>query len=130
MKILLLEPNRILAEQYSRYLEKEGFEVRWCENAQDGVAAADELKPDMVVLELMLAGHSGVEFLYEFRSYVDWLKLPVIILSSVTQASSGVSDATLTELGVAAYLYKPDTALPQLARQMRKALKPVLKKAA
>ncbi|MDB5182255.1 MAG: DNA-binding response regulator [Candidatus Saccharibacteria bacterium] len=130
MKILLLEPNRILAEQYSRFLEREGFEVTWCENAQDGVAAADELKPDIVILELLLAGHSGVEFLYEFRSYVDWLKLPVIILSSVTQASSGVSDATLAELGVGAYLYKPKASLSQIARLVRKSLKPELKKAA
>lgn len=129
MKILLLEPNRILAEQYTRYLEREGYKLIWCENAQDGVAAADELRPDAVIVELLLAGHSGVEFLYEFRSYVDWLTLPVIILSSVSQTSAGVSDATLTDLGVSAYLYKPETSLDQLGRCVKKVLKPITKKA-
>lgn len=130
MKILLLEPNRILAEQYTRFLENEGYKVMWCENAQDGVAAADNTHPDIVILELLLSGHSGVEFLYEFRSYVDWLILPVIILSSVSQLSSGVSSTTLHELGVTAYLYKSETSLPQLATVLRRTLKPCSKKAA
>jgi len=122
MKILLLEPNRLLAEQYMRYLEKEGYELIWCENAQDGVAAADELRPNLIIVELLLAGHSGVEFLYEFRSYADWLNLPVIILSGISQLSAGVSDATLSELGVGAYLYKPETSLDQLGRSIRRVL--------
>jgi DNA-binding response OmpR family regulator len=128
MKVLLLEPNRILAQQYSRYLEKEGYKVTWCENAQDGVAAADELHPDLVIVELFLAGHSGVEFLYEFRSYADWLQVPVIILSGVSQTSAGVADATLRELGVEAYLYKPDTSLVQLGNLLRRVLGAVQQK--
>jgi two-component system, OmpR family, response regulator PfeR len=128
MKILLLEPNRMLAQQYTRYLEREGYEVTWCENAQDGVAAADELHPDMAIVELLLAGHSGVEFLYEFRSYQDWLNVPVIILSGVSQKSASVSDATLTDLGIAAYLYKPTTSLEQLGRLVGRCLSVVHKK--
>ena len=122
MKILLLEPNRMLAEQYVRYLEREAYEVSWCENAQTGVAAADVLRPDLIIVELLLAGHSGIEFLYEFRSYVDWLAVPVVILSGISQWSAGVSDATLADLGVSAYLYKPDTSLDQLGRQVRRAV--------
>lgn len=120
MKILLLEPNRMLAQQYIRYLEKEGFEVTWCENAQDGIATADELHPDLVIVELLLAGHSGIEFLYEYRSYADWLNIPVIILSGINQSSSGVASITLKELGVAAYLYKPETSLDKIGQQIRR----------
>ena len=122
MKILLLEPNRILAEQYSRYLEAEGYEIIWCENAQDGVAAADEFRPGLVIAELLLAGHSGVEFMYEFRSYADWLNTPVIILSSISRASAGVTDTTFRNLGVLAFLYKPETTLEELGRSVRRAL--------
>lgn len=129
MKILLLEPNRMLAQQYIRFLSNEGYRVAWCENAQHGVAEADALQPDLVIVELLLAGHSGIEFLYEFRSYADWLKVPVLILSGINQLSAGVSDASLDELGVGAYLYKPETSLVQLGRQVRKLLTPVQKKA-
>jgi len=119
----------MLAEQYIRFLEREGYEVTWCENAQAGVAAADELHPDLIIVELLLAGHSGVEFLFEFRSYADWLNLPVIILSGISQLSSGVSSSTLLELGVSAYLYKPETSLEMLGRNVRKVLRPLQKKA-
>lgn len=112
----------MLAQQYIRFLEREGYEVKWCENAQDGVAAADEQHPDLVIVELLLAGHSGIEFLYEFRSYADWLETPVIVLSGMSKTSSGVSSDTLAELGVKAYLYKAETSLAKLASQVRRSL--------
>ena len=120
----------MLAQQYIRYLENEGYAITWCENAQDGVAAADELHPDLVLVELLLAGHSGIEFLYEYRSYADWLNVPVVILSGVSQARSGVADAILKELGVSAYLYKPETSLDQLGLQLRRCLGKASKKVA
>lgn len=114
MKILLLEPNRLLAQQYSSYLSSLGYEIVWRTDAQEGIVAADEYKPDIVIVELLLAGHSGVEFLYEFRSYADWQNVPAIVLSAATQASSRILDATLAELGIKAYLYKPETTLEKI----------------
>ncbi|CAN5385747.1 hypothetical protein BH10PAT3_BH10PAT3_5140 [soil metagenome] len=122
MKILLLEPNRLLAGQYCRYLENQGHTLAWREDAQSGINAADEMNPDLVIAELLLAGHSGVEFLYEFRSYADWLNVPVLILSGAPKSATGVSDETMQELGVAAYLYKPDTSLELLRRAVRNAV--------
>lgn len=122
-KILILEPNRLLAQQYMRYLTREGHEVTWCEDAQEGVATADSLRPDIVIVELLLAGHSGVEFLYEFRSYADWLHVPVIILSGISQTNAGIADATLAELNIGAYMYKPDTELVRLNQIVTRLLK-------
>lgn len=122
MKVLLIEPNRLLAQQYCSYLTAKGHEVAWREDAQSGIIAADETMPDVVVVELLLAGHSGVEFLYEFRSYADWLKIPAIILSSATKAAIGVPDATLNYLGVSAYFYKAETTLEKLERAIKKSL--------
>jgi len=119
MNILLLEPNRLLARQYKAYLEGEGHEVMWRQNAQTGIGAADESKPDLVIVELLLAGHSGIEFLYEFRSYGDWLNIPIILMSSVVQEIAGVSETALDELGVGAYLYKPELTLERLGRTIR-----------
>ena len=120
--VLLLEPNRLLAKQYTAFLTQAGHEVIWHENAQSAISAADGTKPDVVVVELLLAGHSGIEFLYEFRSYGDWQKVPVIILSSVTQQEAAVPNLTLKELGVVAYLYKSQTSLDKLGSQIEKVL--------
>jgi DNA-binding response OmpR family regulator len=124
MKILLLEPNRLLAQQYTAYLNSQGYEVAWRADAQAGIVAADRGRPDLVIVELLLAGHSGVEFLYEFRSYSEWVQIPAVVLSAVTITSSGILPETLKELGVETYLYKPDTTLEKLGLIIARLLPP------
>lgn len=79
--------------------------------------SADEVRPDLVVMELQLVSHSGIEFLYEFRSYADWMNVPLIILTHVPPGEFGGSrDVLMKELNVATYLYKPTTSLQKLVR--------------
>jgi len=91
-----------------------GHGVSHVTTAQRGILAADAVTPDVVVVELQLVGHSGIEFLYEFRSYVDWRHVPVIILSHVSPQEFRVNETLLKRLGVAAYHYKPRTSLKTL----------------
>lgn len=113
--ILLIEPDRILADTYCRALEKAGNKVSVCAGAQAAVLAADRVKPDLVILELQLVEHSGIEFLYEFRSYPDWQSVPTIIFSQVPPSEFNNNYEILkNELNVTSYLYKPQTTLTQL----------------
>ncbi len=81
-RVLLVEPDKLLARSYAGALRQAGYEVDTCVGAQAAISAADEHKPDVVILELQLVQHSGAEFLYEFRSYADWLAVPVILLTN------------------------------------------------
>lgn len=126
-RILLLEPNRLLAKQYAAFLKSKGHSVVACEDAQSGINAADGKAPDLIIAELLLAGHSGIEFLYEFRSYAEWCQVPVLILSSVPLAEASIPPGTMQELGVSDYLYKSDTTLERLGRQINRALLTVKK---
>lgn len=114
MRVLLIEPDKVLANTYSQYLHGEGNEVNTAHNAQSAVHSADESKPDIVVLELQLAGHSGVEFLYEFRSYPEWQDIPVILHTMVPPQSLTISELLIDQLRIAGYLYKPSTSLRKL----------------
>jgi DNA-binding response OmpR family regulator len=127
-RILLLEPNRILAETYRQALESAGYSVMWCVDAQGAVNLADKKKPKAAVVELQLAGHSGIEFLYEFRSYPEWQLVPVIVLSSVPPSEVDL-EGSLKELGVVAYHYKPDVTLRKLLSSVRQHVKPLVRKA-
>ncbi|HTB48920.1 MAG TPA: response regulator [Verrucomicrobiae bacterium] len=116
--ILLVEPDRVLAETYYRALTSARHKVVVCAGAQAAILAADERKPDLVILELQLIEHSGIEFLYEFRSYGDWQTIPVIIHSQVPPGEFTTNRGLLKdELGVQAYLYKPHTSLRHLLAQ-------------
>jgi DNA-binding response OmpR family regulator len=126
-QILLIEPDRILARSYGDALQSVGHVVRLRATAQAAIHAADELTPDVVVLELQLVAHSGVEFLYEFRSYVDWQTVPVIILSSVPAVEFNKSTIVLKQqLGIHSYHYKPQTSITSLQRIIGSIVSPVV----
>lgn len=114
MKVLIIEPDTVLAKQYKKAFDTAGVEAAVCSDAQTAVVAIDDVKPDIIVLELQLAGHSGVEFLHEFRSYEDWAAIPVIIHSSVPEYAVGSDPKVWRQLGVIRYFYKPKTSLQQL----------------
>lgn len=117
--VLLIEPDRRLAATYQKALQAVGHAVTAASGAQSAITAADKTKPDLVILELQLVGHSGIEFLYEFRSYLDWQDTPVIIQSQVPPGEFSDSRQLLAqELGVKAYLYKPHTTLRRLLAEV------------
>jgi DNA-binding response OmpR family regulator len=113
-RILLIEPDAVLAAVCGRLFSARGFTVDSTASAQTAVHLADEHQPDVVVLELQLPGHNGIEFLYEFRSYYEWIKVPVIIHSFVPPGELAANTALYNELGVRTYLYKPTTSLAKL----------------
>jgi DNA-binding response OmpR family regulator len=124
MRVLLIEPDKILAETYRQALEQAGHSVSISHTAQSAVHFADESIPDVVVLELQLAGHSGVEFLYEFRSYPEWQHVPLILHTLVPPQALRISEQLLDQLHISAYFYKPSTSLRKLVRAVNETLQP------
>lgn len=125
MNILLIEPDTVLADLYKQSFERVGHKVMRVSSAQGGVTVSDIRKPDVVVMELQLSSHSGVAFLYEFRSYHDWLSIPVVIHSVIAPRDVTQFQAAFKELGVSDYLYKPHTSLRKLIAATEKACTPV-----
>jgi DNA-binding response OmpR family regulator len=120
MHVLLLEPNILLARTYTDALTHAGFSVAHAATAQTAIDAADKQHPDVVVVELQLPMHSGVEFLHEFRSYPEWQDVPVIVHSVLPPMQlTAVRSSLERDLGVRAILYKPRTSLQQLLRAVR-----------
>lgn len=122
MHILLIEPDRLQAANIRAALERAGHSVAHAVSAQGAVQLADEQMPDVAVLELQLAQHNGVEFLYEFRSYSEWLHIPIILHTFVPERELA-ADTLQRELGVVCILYKPATSLGQLCAAVAKAPK-------
>jgi DNA-binding response OmpR family regulator len=115
MNILLIEPNRLLGNTYRQSLKNAGHKVTLTPGALRAIQAVDKRQPDLIILELQLIGHSGVEFLYEFRSYPEWHHIPVILHTMVPPQSLQISETLLEQLNINAYLYKPSTTLRTLS---------------
>jgi CheY-like chemotaxis protein len=115
--VFLLEPDRVLAATYGKALEHRGHVVATAEGAQDAIHALETFHPDVIVLELQLATHGGIEFLHELRSYPEWQTTPVIINTNIAPQTLSPLRAVLErDLGVSICLYKPRTSLTQFLR--------------
>jgi DNA-binding response OmpR family regulator len=118
--ILLIEPNTLLAESYKQALTHAGHTVMHVSGAQAGIDAADTQTPDLVITELHLPGHSGIEFLHEFRSYTEWIRIPVVLNTALTSSQIAPAiEALHRDLGIREVLYKPRTSLQDLVRITR-----------
>ncbi|MDO8591451.1 MAG: response regulator [bacterium] len=121
-RILFIEPDRLLGANANRILKRSGHIVDLHVDPQAAMDSADAAHPDIIILDLLLAGRSGIEFLYEFRSYPEWAKLPVIIYSNVSPEDFSVAGAGAAQLGIAAYFYKPTTSISELAKSVDRIL--------
>ncbi len=113
MNILFIEPDAILAKSFKNYFSKD-YKVRITPSAGQAIDLADELTPDVIVMELQLKHHNGIDFLYEFRSYIDWQDVPIIIYTIVPPDEFPSDKSFWSKLNVQEYLYKPTTKLSQL----------------
>lgn len=119
MHVLLIEPNYLLAMTYRTALINAGYEVAHAVSAQTAIRSIDQNVPQLIVLELQLAGHSGIEFLYELRSYPEWQSIPVMVHSLVDLTRHEQSQERLQNIGVSTYLYKPVTTLRHFVQTVR-----------
>jgi DNA-binding response OmpR family regulator len=120
-RILLIEPDAVLSKIYHQVLVSVGHAVHVSRSAQHGIFTTDEIVPELIILELQLIGHSGIEFLYELRSYSDWKRIPVVVMSHVPpQEFSGSASLLKHTLGVREYFYKPQTSLSSLLATVKR----------
>ena len=121
-RILLIEADKLLADNISGCLKKAGQAVEWHVSPQAAMESADQQKPDLIILDLLLAGHGGLEFLFELRSYPEWQDLPVILFSHISEAELENSGTGLQQLKIAAFHHKPRTTAAELAASVEAVL--------
>jgi two-component system phosphate regulon response regulator PhoB len=82
-------------------LEGEGYRVVHQETGMAGLIAAEELRPSVVLLDLMLPGAAGWTVLRRLKSRPDTSAIPVIVTSAVTsllsQEEMALAEAVLTK---------------------------------
>jgi len=109
-RILVVEDEESFSDALSYMLRKEGFEVAVAGNGPDGLAEFGRGGADLVLLDLMLPGLSGVEVCRELRLTSD---VPVIML---TAKDSEVDKVVGLEIGADDYVTKPFSTRELLAR--------------
>jgi len=117
VRVLIVEDERKLAQVLMSALQAEHYDVVVAATGEDGFYRANAERFDLVVLDLMLPGRSGLEILQTLRQR--HVETPVLILT----ARDGIDDRVLgLDLGADDYLAKP-FALPELLARIRALLR-------
>lgn len=82
-KVLIVEDDGWLANQQSRILEKSGYEILVSPNALSAIVDIDKYRPDVIVLDVLLAGNTAFALMHELKSYVDTGLIPIILCTNL-----------------------------------------------
>ncbi len=109
-KILIVEDEPAIARTVRAYLEREGYQVLTARTGQEGLEAHRRESPDLVILDWMLPGLSGLDVLRAIRAAAD---TPVIMLTARTDEPDRVIGL---KIGADDYITKPFSPRELVAR--------------
>ncbi len=99
--VLVVDDNEGLVKLIDRYLTDQACQVVAAPNGQEGLRLAQELKPDAIVLDVMMPEMDGWELLQRLRTQPESAKVPIIICSVINDPDLAYS------LGASLFLPKP-----------------------
>lgn len=108
--IFIVDDERNIRDLIRKYLEKESYQVTAFDNAQNVIAEINRLKPDLLVLDIMMPGVDGLELCREIRKQSE---IPIVFVSARDEELDRVLGL---ELGADDYLAKPFSPRELVAR--------------
>lgn len=118
-KIAIIEDDAAISQMYRIKFETEGYDVDTAENGKLGLELIDKMKPDMVLLDLMMPEMNGDEMLQKLRKTAFGSDVKVIILTNMGESEA---PAIIKELGVLAFIVKANMTPRQVADLVKKHL--------
>ncbi|WP_310476429.1 phosphate regulon transcriptional regulator PhoB [Sandarakinorhabdus sp.] len=112
-KILLVEDDASLVELVTYNLEKEGFDVVRTGDGEEALTLAEEEKPDLVILDWMIANLSGIEVCRRLRRAPATANLPIVMLTARGDEADRIRGL---ETGADDYMTKPFSPRELVAR--------------
>ena len=104
-KILIIEDDKLLANLLTKKLEKEGYEVFTSSQGDKGLIEAKKIKPDLILLDIIMPAMDGFEVMEELKKDEELVKIPIIIVSNSGQP---VEISKARELGARDWLIKAE----------------------
>jgi two-component system, OmpR family, phosphate regulon response regulator PhoB len=111
--LLLVEDDRALADLLMWHFEREGYDIVRTADGDEALILADERTPDLVILDWMIEGVSGIEVCRRLRRRASTARVPIIMLTARGEESDRIRGL---ETGADDYVTKPFSPRELLAR--------------
>ena len=80
-RVLIVEDDPDIVDYYSFFLEDEGYEVRSANRCSAAREMMDEFLPDVILIDALLPGKSGLELLVCLRQDQKWSDVPMVVVT-------------------------------------------------
>jgi len=114
--ILFIEDEPTLQKTLGRALEQEGYEVQSALDGQSGLALVKRIKPNLILLDLILPKMDGFAVLKELKKDADTKEIPVIVLTNLESPQD--IERALSE-GATNYLVKANYELNDVVKKIK-----------
>ncbi len=119
VKVAIIEDDVAIAQMYRFKFEAEGYSVETAENGKLGLELAEKMKPDMILLDLMMPVMAGEDMLAAMRKTTWGKDIKVVVL---TNRGEQEIPEQVRELGVTAVILKADMTPRQVAELVKQNL--------
>ncbi len=124
-KIVWVEDDDEIISAFKPRIESEGWELVSASSAEEGKRLALEVKPDLIIMDIIMAGEHGYAAIEELKSESSLANVPIIVFTSVTRRWSETTatraDGLLTEADeFIDKLEKPDVLLGAISKYLNK----------
>ena len=113
--LLLVEDNPLLVGLYKTAFEKQGLEVLFAHNGASGLDLAEKNKPDAILLDILMPGMNGFEFLEKIKKNPATKDIKVIVLTILKKEEA---EAKARKLGAVDYLVKSDLEVGEIVKKV------------
>ena len=117
--ILVIEDDKFLGDVLVERLSKEKFNIKISIDGNDAMKQIETLKPDLILLDLLLPGIDGFEILGKIKNDAELSKIPVIVLSNFGQQED-IDRAK--SLGAREYLIKAYSTPSEITKKIEEVL--------
>lgn len=118
-KVAIIEDDIAISQMYRLKFETEGYDVQTADNGRLGLELAEEFKPDIILLDLMMPEMTGDEMLTELRKKPWGKDITVIILTNMGEEEA---PKVLKTLNVHSFIVKAEMTPRQVAERVKTAL--------
>ncbi len=105
-RILSVEDDVDLQQVVAYALKRKNWEVVYAYDGKDGLEKALELRPDLILLDMMLPGLNGVEVIQELKKTDATKMIPIVVMTAYPSDAQFVA-STILAMGAVEYLAKP-----------------------
>ena len=121
IKVLIVDDDLTLREMYAERMKTEGYDVHVAKDGEEGISMAKEIKPDVVLLDIMMPGTNGFGVLESLQKDPATEQIPILMLSALIQDENKEKSKAAGAVG---YIVKSETTPADVIEKIKQTLVP------